>query len=273
MMRRADEVDDEEGRRYGADRRGGELPGELSFRDGRLRKIREAMAELESEAQVAAEQAEAQGEDHSGVPEDKAQRNFTDAESRIMPAPGGRGLCAGVQLPGCGGQRQPVIVAARATNPTSDKQQAVAMVEEVISNVGMAPREVSADAGYYSAQAVEGLYGLNVDPFVRRSRPVTAGLCHQRPRSDTPTSVCQGSDAPETADQAGPQALRSADADCGAGVRSDQAGPWLPSVPVAGTGEGQRRVVVDLHRPQPAQTVPRWRRSVRQGTAQPICSS
>ena len=40
------------------------------------------------------------------------------------------------------------------------------MVEEVISNVGAAPREVSADAGYYSAQAVLGLYGLCVDPFV-----------------------------------------------------------------------------------------------------------
>lgn len=55
LLRRADEVDEEEDRRYGADRRGDELPGELSFREGRLRKIREAMAELESEAQVAAE--------------------------------------------------------------------------------------------------------------------------------------------------------------------------------------------------------------------------
>ena len=39
-------------------------------------------------------------------------------------------------------------------------------MEEAIDNVGAAPKEVSADAGYYSAQAVEGLYGLCVDPFV-----------------------------------------------------------------------------------------------------------
>ena len=48
------------------------------------------MAALEAEAQAAAEEAEAAGKDHPGVPEDKAQRNFTDPESRIMPGPGGR---------------------------------------------------------------------------------------------------------------------------------------------------------------------------------------
>ena len=51
-----------------------------------------------------------------------------------------------------------VIVAARATNRPSDKQQAGAMVEETVGNLGMAPKEVSADAGYYSAKAVEDLH-------------------------------------------------------------------------------------------------------------------
>ena len=59
-----------------------------------------------------------------------------------------------------------MIVAARATNATSDKQQAVVMVGEAIGNVGTVPREVSADAGYYSAKAVDELYNLGVDPFV-----------------------------------------------------------------------------------------------------------
>ena len=90
LLRQAQEVDEEEDRRYGQSKRGDELPQELAFREGRLRKIREAMAALEAEAQAAAEQAEAAGKGHSGVPDDKAQRNFTDPESRIMPAPGGR---------------------------------------------------------------------------------------------------------------------------------------------------------------------------------------
>ena len=89
LLRRAQEVDGED-RRYGKDKRGDELPDELAFREGRLQKIREAMAALEAEAQAAAEQAEVEGKTHPGVPDDKAQRNFTDAESRIMPGPGGR---------------------------------------------------------------------------------------------------------------------------------------------------------------------------------------
>ena len=42
----AREVDDDEDRRYGKNKRGDELPEELAFRKGRLRKIREAKAPL-----------------------------------------------------------------------------------------------------------------------------------------------------------------------------------------------------------------------------------
>ena len=107
LLRKAQEVDEEEDRRYGKDRRGDELPEELAFREGRLRRIREAKAALEAEARAAAEQAEAAGNEHPGVPGDKTQRNFTDPESRIMPAAGGRALPAGLQLPGGGGQGAP----------------------------------------------------------------------------------------------------------------------------------------------------------------------
>ena len=55
LLSRAQEVDDEEDRRYGQSKRGDELPEELAFREGRLEKIREAMATLEAEAQEAAD--------------------------------------------------------------------------------------------------------------------------------------------------------------------------------------------------------------------------
>ena len=272
LLRRAHEVDDEEDRRYGQSKRGDELPQELAFREGRLEKIREAMAALEAEAQAAAEQAEAAGKGHSGVPEDKAQRNFTDPESRIMPAPGGRDFLQAYNCQAVVDSTHQVIVAAQATNQTSDKQQAVAMVEETIGNVGAVPKEVSADAGYYSAQAVDGLYRLCVDPFVAPERTRHGRVAPPAPRGRIPSqSVYQGSDAPEAADQTGSAALRSADANGGAGVRPDQAGPRLPPVPATGPGEGQRRVVADLHRPQPAQTVPLWGGSASRNTDQQVC--
>ena len=164
LLRRAQEVDEAEDKRYGRDKRGDELPEELAFREGRLEKIREAMAALEAEAQAAAEEAE--GKDHPGVPDDKAQRNFTDPESRIMPGPGGRDFLQAYNCQAVVDSKHQVIVAARATNQASDKQQAAVMIAEAIDNTGAAPREVSADAGYYSAKAVADLRALGTDPFI-----------------------------------------------------------------------------------------------------------
>ncbi len=139
LLRQAQEVDEEEDRRYGQSKRGDELPQELAFREGRLQKIREAMAALEAESQAVVDSA------------------------------------------------HQVIVAAQATNQTSDKQQA--MVEEAIDNVGAVPKEVSADAGYYSAQAVEGLYGLGVDPFVAPERTRHGRVVPPAPRGRIPSHL------------------------------------------------------------------------------------
>ena len=77
-------------------------------------------------------------------------------------------------------------MAARATNQTMDKQQAAAMLQETIDNVGAVPREVSAAAGYYSAQAVDELSALGVDPFVAPERPATATNRRQPPEDASP---------------------------------------------------------------------------------------
>src|SRR5579875_2123479 len=104
LLAEAERVDAEEDARYG-DQRGDELPKELQFRQQRLAKIREAKAALEAEARAKAE-AERKGSESGGGdggtggtgqqasstevvgeevrPDPKAQRNFTDPDSRIM---------------------------------------------------------------------------------------------------------------------------------------------------------------------------------------------
>ena len=186
LLRRAQEADAEEDHRYGKDKRGDELPEELAFREGRLRKIREAKAALEAEAEA---QAETEGGNHPGVPGDKAQRNFTDPESRIMPGPGGRDFQQAYNCQAVVDNAHQVIVAARATNQTSDKQQAAAMMEETIDNVGAVPREVSADAGYYSAKAVDELYALGVDPFVAPEQTRHGRVVPPAPRGRIPSHL------------------------------------------------------------------------------------
>ena len=183
------EVDEEEDRRYGKDKRGDELPEELAFREGRLRKIRDAKAALEAEARADAEQAESEGRNHPGVPGDKAQRNFTDPDSRIMPGPGGRDFQQSYNCQAVVDSEHQVIVAARATDQPSDKGQAVSMIEETILNVGAVPKEVSADAGYYSAKAVDELYDLGVDPFVAPERTRHGWVPPPAPRGRIPKGL------------------------------------------------------------------------------------
>ena len=189
LLRRAQAADEEEDLRYGRDKRGDELPKELAFREGRLEKIREAMAALEAEAQAEAELAEGVGKEQSGVPDDKAQRNFTDAESRIMPAPGGRDFVQAYNCQAVVDSDHQVIVAAQATSQASDKQQAVAMIEEAIANTGAVPREVSADAGYYSAKAVDELYALGTDPYVAPEKTCHGTVLPPAPRGRIPNQL------------------------------------------------------------------------------------
>ncbi len=96
----ADQADEAEDSQYGADRRGDELPEELQHRARRLEKIR------------AADEARGRHPDDDrrppsgrgrykrdfGVPEDKAQSNFTDPESRIMETGEGYQQCYNGQL-------------------------------------------------------------------------------------------------------------------------------------------------------------------------------
>ena len=189
LLRRAQEVDDEEDRRYGRDKRGDELPEELAFRESRLKKIREAKAALEAETREAAEAAESEVRKHPGVPGDKAQRNFTDPESRIMPGPGGRDFQQAYNCQAVVDSECQVIVAAEATNQASDKQQAVSMIEQAIGNAGALPKEVSADAGYYSAKAVEGLSALGVDLFIAPDKTRHGMVVPAAPRGRIPANL------------------------------------------------------------------------------------
>ena len=189
LLERAREVDEEEDRRYGRDCLGDELPEEWAFRESRLKKIREAKAAMEEEAREAAEQAEAEGGKRPGTPEDKAQRNFTDAESRIIPAPGGKDFLQAYNSQAVVDSAQQVIVAVLATNQTSDKQQAAVMMEEAIDNVSAIPREVSADAGYYSARAVDELYALGVDLFVAPEQTRHGRVVPPAPRGRIPSHL------------------------------------------------------------------------------------
>jgi transposase len=191
LIKKAQAVDEEEDRRYGKDKRGDELPKELAFRESRLRKIREAKDALEAEARQEAERARKEGKSKqaAGVPSDKAQRNFTDPDSHIMPAPGGKHFIQAYNAQAAVDSAHQVIVAAEATNQPSDKGQAEPMMEAVKANTGQLPRQMSADAGYFSSDAVKSLSTRGIDVYVPPDKMRHSSSMPPAPRGRIPKGL------------------------------------------------------------------------------------
>ena len=196
LLAQAQAMDADEDARYGAGRRGDELPAELARRESRLAKIRAAKAALEQEAQArAAQQAEAAraklaeraqqaaatGTKAGGraptvpdpaqaIPEPTAQRNFTDPESRIMKDGATKGFEQAYNAQAAVDAHAQIIVATAVTQEANDKQQLVPMVVQVEANCGALPATVSADAGYFSAANVTDPRLACVDLYVPPDR-------------------------------------------------------------------------------------------------------
>jgi transposase len=149
LLRKAESVDAEEDKRYGKGARGDELPEELKFREKRLARIREAKKALEE--RVAREAEPSHKEKH---PQPKDQINFTDPESRIMKDSSTKEFMQGYNAQAAVDASSQVIVAAEVTIQSNDKKQLEPMLAEVKENCNALPKELSADAGYYSEENI-----------------------------------------------------------------------------------------------------------------------
>ena len=192
LLAQAATVDAAEDATYGRSRRGDELPAELARRESRLAKIREAKAALEqaAQAQAAAAAAEATAklaarEQREGrrkgpratvpdpaqaTPAPKAQRNFTDPESRIMVDGATKSFVQAYNAQAAVDSHAQVIVACDVTATAADVEQFRPLLEQVHEHVGTAPDVVSADAGYFSEANVALAAGAGIDVYVPPDR-------------------------------------------------------------------------------------------------------
>ena len=99
-----------------------------------------------------------------GTPHDKAQRNFTDPDSRIMMSKGA--FVQGYNCQAAVDDAAQIIVAADVTNQCPDSGNLVPMVKQVVDNLGGAPEAVTADAGYWASGVDEACMDLGVDVYV-----------------------------------------------------------------------------------------------------------
>lgn len=178
---RAAAADAEEDRVHGPDRRGDEMPEWVANKQIRLERLRAAKAALEAEAKAEPPEDGAGPGPSTGMmdrgrpkrapdggPPDKAQRNFTDPDSRIQPSKGGfiQGYNAQAAVDG----EAQVIVAQHMTTNPADCPALEPLVCAIRRNLGCNPLEVSADAGYCSEANLESLARRRIAGYIAPGR-------------------------------------------------------------------------------------------------------
>jgi len=183
----AEAADAAEDKLHGGDKAGEEMPDWIADKKRRAERIREAKAELEAEAKAAAEaklkaaakaqeRREAEGRRKGGrkaappstEPDAKAQKNFTDPESRIMKSKDGFVQAYNAQA--AVDAEVQIIVAHDVTQSAVDSGQLVPMTDAIETNLNRKPEQLSADAGYCSEANLEALENRNIDAYVATGR-------------------------------------------------------------------------------------------------------
>ena len=183
----AEAADAGEDKLYGRDKTGEEMPDWVADKKRRAETIRAAKAALEAEAKAAAEakvKEEAAAEEKrqaegrkkpgpkavppSGEPDPKAQKNFTDPESRIMKSKDGFVQAFNAQA-AVDAEAQ-IIVAQAVTQDANDKHQLAPMTDAIETNLGRKPEQLSADSGYCSNANIEALETRGIDGYIAPGR-------------------------------------------------------------------------------------------------------
>ena len=205
MLRDAERVDADEDEAHGPDNRGDDLQGELARRESRLAKIRKAKADLEKEARdKAAAQARdkatkaGRGEEEaaaaagraaeSATPRPKAQRNFTDPDSRIMKtADGSFHYCYNAQA--VVDEDHQVIVATDLADSGADNPAFAEMLDQTMANTGATPGQTLADAGYFSQDNVDAARERGTDALIATGRLKHGEQVPDAPRGRIPNNA------------------------------------------------------------------------------------
>ncbi|MGH9044208.1 MAG: IS1182 family transposase [Acidimicrobiales bacterium] len=211
ILAEADERDRAEDEVFGEEKRGDEVPEELARRQSRLAKLRAAKEALEEEARdkaarKAAERAAEKGatDDEASrartcatdkaVPDKKAQRNFTDPESRMMKTNDGFHYAYNAQA--VVDEEAQVIIAHDVTNQAADVHQLFDMIHlsaQTLADAGIDehPGVHLADAGYCSEDNLTRAAEEDTDVLIATGRIRRGERVPPTPRGPIPKDATQ----------------------------------------------------------------------------------
>jgi transposase len=121
-----------------------------------------------------------------GTPKPKAQRNFTDPDSRIMMTDGGFVQAYNGQIAVDEGHQ--IIVAAALSNQGPDHEYFEPMLRRVVQNCDAVPERTTGDSGYFSANNIVAAEAMGTEPFIAVGGHLRNGLPDEdstHPQSNT----------------------------------------------------------------------------------------
>jgi transposase len=125
-----------------------------------------------------------------GTPKPKAQRNFTDPESRIMLRDGAFLQAYNAQI--AVDEEHQIIVAAALSNQAPDAEYFEPILRRVVQNCDAVPDRVTADSGYFSADNVRCAEHIGSEPFISTGKHRNDGAQiggAPRPKTTTPAKL------------------------------------------------------------------------------------
>jgi transposase len=209
ILAEAEAIDEAEDKAFGVDNRGDEVPAELARRETRLSKLRAAKEAIETDAkQKAREQAiknatkkgkstpeiaeaAAQAEE-TAVADPKAQRSFTDPESRMMKTNDGYHYAYNGQA--VVDEKSQVIISAEITQAAADVNQLMPMIKvtrENLESIGIntTARVVLLDAGYCSKENLEQIANEGINALIATGRLKHNERVPNAPRGRIPSNA------------------------------------------------------------------------------------
>jgi hypothetical protein len=193
-FKEADREDAREDELYGPDKRGDELPPELSNRKDRLRRLREAQERLRKEREQKTREHQTKLEERKAQEEstckkkrgrkprsteqtekevsEKLKANITDPDSRIMKT--SKGYLQGFNAQAVASEDQ-IILSAELTSECNDKNQLIPMIESTKENLDTVDANIEigtflGDAGYFSKKNLDSLKPDDPDLLVAVSK-------------------------------------------------------------------------------------------------------
>lgn len=148
LLAEAEQVDQQEDKRFGKNKRGDELPKKIQSKQNRKKKLEDAKERLEQQ--------------------ELTKINVTDPDSHFMKTPTHLEVCYNGQL--AVDSDYQVIVANDVTTDVLDSKQFIPLYEQSVTNVDKPPSEVSVDCGYANHTNYNYIQKNKIDAYLPPDR-------------------------------------------------------------------------------------------------------